>query len=148
MKYNKAKKLFFLLKGNAMKKSELTACRFKMRRLIKEQAKLFDIFLDNRSLVKGTVYKMKTKCGKAGCRCHTEGELHTAWRITRSHQGKAQARCIEKGTLRTYRKFTRNYRDFRQARARLNKIQREMKELIDRLEAGRTTEPDIFRKKK
>ena len=128
-----------------MKKAKITNYRFRLRRLIKEQGKLYDICLAHRSLIKGTVYKMETTCGKAGCRCQTRGELHTAWRITRSHKGKSQARCINNPKdLRTYRKLTGNYREFRQAYARLNKIHQEMKDLIRQLENGKTTEPDIF----
>ena len=123
--------------------SKLSGYRVKMRKLIAEQQKLGNIIMNRDVLLKGTVYNMKTRCGKPGCKCVTEGLLHTAWRITRSHHGKPQAKCLGKEKIYEYQKLTWNYSRFRQARARLTKIYREQMKLINLIETAKR-EDSIF----
>lgn len=118
-------------------RSKLSEYRVKMRELISEQQELSNIIMNRDVLLKGTVYKMKTKCGKPGCKCATEGLLHTAWRITRSHQGKPQAKCLGKEKIYEYQQLTRNYLRFRQARARLTKIYHEQMRLVNLIESAK-----------
>lgn len=123
-----------------MKNNKLSGYRVKMRQLMAEQVKLGNIIINRDPLLKGTIYKMTTKCGKSGCKCETEGLLHSAWRITRSHRGKTQSKCLGKENLAEYQRLTRNYFRFRQARARLVKIYSQQIELINLIEAAKREE--------
>lgn len=123
-----------------MERAAISQYRLKIRQLIEEEAKLVQIFMETKSLVKGNVYKMMTKCGKKTCKCEREGELHSAWRISRSHKGRAQSKCIRKSEVPGYKDLTDNYRRFREARARLVRVHREEIELINLLEKAKTKE--------
>lgn len=118
--------------------AKLSRYRLKMRRLLDEEEKLASVLMARQPLLKGTVYQMKTKCGKENCKCQKEGKLHTAWRITRSHKGSVYARYLKKeDDILKGRQLTENYRRFRQARAKLIKIHREQIKLVNLLEKGR-----------
>lgn len=115
---------------------DLSKCRLRLRELINEEVRLLNIFIDRRPLIKGTVYLMKTKCGKKGCKCERVGQLHTAWRFSRSQEGKTQAEYLSKKDVLRYKRLTQNYRRFRRARARLVKIHQEQIKLLNFLEEG------------
>lgn len=117
---------------------EIGRYRLKLRELIEEEKGLGQVLMDTKVLVKGNVYKMMVKCGKKGCKCEREGELHSAWRISRSHEGRTQSRCISKREMIEYRKLTNNYRRFRGARARLVKIHGEQIGLINDIERAKS----------
>jgi len=51
----------------------LSQMRVKLRLLVNEQAKLLDILLARKPLIKGGVYQTKSRCGKPNCRCVKEG---------------------------------------------------------------------------
>ena len=118
--------------------STVSPYRLKMRRLLDEEEELANVLMGRKPLLKGTVYQMKTKCGKEGCKCQREGELHTAWRISRSHKGGVYARYLkEERDILKGKQLTENYRRFRRARADLIKVHREQIKLVDLLEKGR-----------
>ncbi len=114
----------------------LSQFRLKLRQLITEEIGLMKIFMERRPLLKGTVYLMETKCGRKGCKCEREGQLHTAWRFTRSHEGKPKAQYLTKEEVAKYKRLTQNYQRFRRARARLVKIHVEQMKIINLLEKG------------
>jgi len=114
----------------------ISKCRQELSQMFKEQRGLLKVFLSRMPLVKGGIYKTKLKCGKDGCRCIREGELHTVWMFYRSERGKTVIRTIRENDVFRYEKFTLEYRRFRQARARLVKIHKEELKLIDILEKG------------
>ncbi len=123
-----------------MKKLDLSQCRLRMRHLMQDEEKLIQIFIDTKVLLKGSVYKMMTKCGKKGCRCQREGRLHSAWRISRSHEGRSQSKCISMREALNYRKLTYNYRRFRQARAKLVRLHHQKIELVNMLQEAKKKE--------
>ena len=46
-------------------------------------------FFSDRPVMKGTVYELKRKCGKPGCKC-AQGELHARMVVSASEGGKTQ----------------------------------------------------------
>lgn len=112
-------------------------CRLRLKRLVGEETGLINVFMSRKALIKGTVYLMKTKCGKEGCKCAREGELHEVWRLTRSENGKTKTVSLGKKGIAKYQELTRQYREFRQARARIAQIHKEQIEIINILEKGR-----------
>jgi hypothetical protein len=88
-----------------------------------------------RQLVKGSVYDLRTRCGKPSCHCASaEGPLHTSTVISWSEHGKTRLRTLPPGELAHFRQLAENYRHFRQARAALVKLHRRIVAHIDRLE--------------
>jgi uncharacterized protein DUF6788 len=96
-----------------------------------------DALLPLRQLVKGSVYDLRTRCGKPSCHCASDqGPLHTSTVISWSEHGKTRLRTLPPGELPHFRQLAENYRRFRQARAALVKLHRRIVAHIDRLEAA------------
>ncbi len=90
-----------------------------------------------RQLVKGSVYDLRTRCGKPSCHCASdEGPLHTSTVISWSEHGKTRLRTLPPGELSHFRHLAEDYRRFRQARAALVKLHRRILAHIDRLETA------------
>lgn len=116
----------------------LSQMRVKLRLLVNEQAKLLDILLARRPLIKGGVYQTKSRCGKPNCRCVKEGSLHLMWRLYWTEDGSARLKALKKHEVYDYQRLTANYQRFRKARAQLVKIHQEMIQLVNLLEKGMT----------
>ena len=90
-------------------------------------------------MIKGSVYELKTKCGKPGCKC-AKGQLHHRMVLSASEKGKTKLRAIPRGFLVEIQIKVRRYQELRRARARLVEVQREMLRVIDEMEAIRREE--------
>ncbi len=117
---------------------DLSRCRQKLKEVTVAGTRLLPAFMSRRPLVKGGVYQAKTKCGKKGCKCEREGQLHLVWRFYSTARGRPTIRTLKKKDVLKYKSFTESYQRFRRARARLVKIHREQMELVNRLEEGMT----------
>lgn len=115
----------------------LAQTRQKLLKLHQDVGQLLQIFLASQPITKGSVYRLKRKCGKPGCRC-AQGELHSSMVLSWSDEGKTKLISVPRGRLAELRSLTRRYQQFRRARARVVKLQQEMMKLIDRLEANRS----------
>lgn len=111
--------------------------RQKLLKLHQDIGQLLQVFLAPKPITKGSVYRLQRKCGKPGCRC-AQGELHSSMAISWSDEGKTKLISVPRGRLVELRSLTKRYQQFRRARARVVKLQQEMIELIDRLEAARS----------
>ena len=108
-----------------------------LRSLRDDYQRQIDALLPLRQLVKGSVYDLRTRCGKPSCHCASDqGPLHTSTVISWSERGKTRLRTLPHGELSRFRQLAENYRRFRQARAALVKLHRRMVAHIDRLEAA------------
>lgn len=94
------------------------------------------VLMSPQPIMKGSVYELKRKCGKAGCRC-TKGHLHSSTVITWSEQGRTKMRTAQAEDSDELRLLTKRYKRFRESRSRVVKLQKEMIGLIDNLESGR-----------
>lgn len=107
-----------------------------------QHRQLVDSLLDIRELLKGSVYELKTRCGKPSCHCDApDGDRHTAPVLTWSDQGKTQLRTLPAKEVEPTRRLTENYRRFRQTRAALVKLHRRTLTTIDRLEKALRRSP-------
>jgi len=108
-----------------------------LKTLLDDYQRQIDVLLPLRQLVKGSVYDLRTRCGKPSCHCASvEGPLHTSTVISWSEHGKTRLRTLPPGELPHFRHWTENYRRFRQARAALVKLHRRIVAHIDRLETA------------
>ena len=107
-----------------------------LKSLLDDYQRQVDILLPLRQLVKGSVYDLRTRCGKPSCRCASDqGPLHTSTVISWSEHGKTRLRTLPPGEPSHFRQLAENYRRFRQARAALVKLHQRILAHIDRLEA-------------
>jgi hypothetical protein len=103
--------------------------------LDRQHRQLVASLLEIRELLKGSVYELKTRCGKPSCHCAAlDGARHTSPALSWSDQGKTQLRNLPAKEVERTRRLTENYRQFRQTRAALVKLHRRILTSVDRLE--------------
>ena len=100
---------------------------------------LVEPFFSDRPVIKGTVYELKRRCGKPGCKC-ARGELHARMVVSASEGGKTRLQVIPHGFLVEVQAKVRRYQELRRVRARLGEIYRKMLKVIDQMEAMRREE--------
>ena len=93
----------------------------------------------DRPVIKGTVYELKRKCGKPGCKC-AQGELHTRMVVSASEKGKTKLQVIPHRSLVEVQAKVRRYQELRRVRARLGEVYRKMLKVMDEMEAMRREE--------
>src|SRR5512139_3641913 len=104
--------------------------------LLDEMRGLIEPFFSDRPVIKGTVYELRRRCGKPGCKC-AQGELHARMVVSASEKGKTRLRVIPRGFLVEAQQRVGRYQELRQIRARLVAIHREMLRVLDEMEAMR-----------
>ena len=121
------------------KREEVSRLRQSLFRLAKEIQRVIKPFFSDRPVIKGTVYELKRKCGKPGCKC-AQGELHARMVISASEGGKTRLQVIPHGFLVEVQGKVRRYQELRRARARLGSLYRKMVEVMDQMEGMRREE--------
>ena len=96
-------------------------------------------FFSDRPVIKGTVYELKRRCGKPGCKC-ARGELHGRMVVSASEGGKTRLGVIPNGFLVEVQAKVSRYQELRRDRARLGEIYRKMLKVMDEMEAMRREE--------
>ena len=120
--------------------AQLSRIRQALVQLRDELGLLLEVFLARDSLVKGSVYELRRKCGKPTCAC-ARGDLHGSVVLSWSEAGRTRLRSLPPGRRGDVRAAVRRYQRFRRARARLVKLHAEMLALIDALDRGRREAP-------
>ena len=106
-----------------------------LRALLADYQQRLEDLLPLRQLLKGSVYELKTRCGKPSCHCAApDGPLHSSPVLSWSEHGKTRLRTLPAGDTSHLRHLAGNYRRFRQDRAALVKLHRQILLAIDRLE--------------
>ena len=130
-------------KGDRAKFSQL---RQSLLHLANEIRGLVEPFFFDRPVIKGTVYELKRRCGKPGCKC-ARGELHGRMVVSASEGGKTRLGVIPHGFLVEVQAKVRRYQELRQVRARVGEIYRKMVRVMDQMEAMRREEISPSNKK-
>ena len=120
--------------------ADLSRLRQKLVALREELGRLLEVFLARDSLVKGSVYTLRRKCGKPSCAC-ARGALHGTLVVSWSEAGRTRLQPLPPGRRGDLRAAVRRYQRFRRARARLVKLHAEMLARIDALDRGRREAP-------
>ena len=121
-------------------RGELSRLRSALRGQLRELGEVLEVVFGRSPLVKGNVYELARKCGKANCVC-TRGQLHRSMVLTWSEGGRSRLLSIPSGRLDEVKQKSKEYLRFRRARARVTEICREILVLLDRIEALRREEP-------
>jgi hypothetical protein len=120
-------------------KEKFSRFRHALVQLLDEMRGLIEPFFSDRPVIKGTVYELKRKCGKPGCKC-AQGELHARMVVSASEGGKTRLRAVPRGFLVETQQRVRRYQELRRARARVVEIHRQMLKLMDEMEGMRREE--------
>jgi len=120
-------------------REEFSQLRQTLLRLASEIKGLVEPLFSDRPVIKGTVYELKRRCGKPGCKC-ARGELHARMVISASEGGKTRLQVIPHGFLVEVQGKVRRYQELRRARARLGSLYRKMLKVMDQLEGRRREE--------
>ena len=113
---------------------EASRARRQILDLHEREREVLDALISCRSIVKGSVYELKTRCGKPAC-CCARGERHGAMVLSWSEQGRTKLMTVQRDDLDRLIKLTEEYKTFRKARARLVKLHKELLKAVDSLEA-------------
>jgi hypothetical protein len=89
--------------------------------------------------LRGSVYELRTRCGKPACVCQ-RGKLHRRWVRSESVEGAKRLRVVPRGEEERWRRWGESYREFRRRRARFVKISREILEALDTIERAQRRE--------
>ena len=120
-------------------KRKFSQLRQSLVQLANEVRQLVDPFLSNRPVIKGSVYELKRKCGKSGCKC-AKGELHRRMVVSASEKGKTVLRVIQRGFFVEIESKVREYQNLRRARTRLVEVHKKILQVMDEMEAMRREE--------
>lgn len=118
----------------------LSRLRQALVRLRDELGQRLEVILAREPVVKGTVYALRRRCGKATCHC-ADGAPHESWVLSWSEGGRTRLRAVAPGRLADLRQRTRAYQRLRRVRARLGTLHREMLRVIDQIERLRRETP-------
>ena len=127
-------------------KKKFSQLRQSLGRLANEIRQVINPFFSDKPLIKGSVYELKTKCGKPGCKC-AKGELHHRMVVSASEKGKTRLRAIPHGFLIEVQTKVRRYQELRRVRVRLIEVHKKMLQVMDEMEAMRREEMPVSRKK-
>jgi len=119
---------------------QLSRLRQALREHLEDLEKSLEIAFGRGPMVKGNVYELARKCGKANCAC-TRGELHRSMVLTWSHEGKSKLYSIPPERLSALQGKSAEYLRFRRARARVTEICKKILGVLDRIEKLRREEP-------
>ena len=132
---------------NSENSQKFSRLRQSLRRLSDEARKLIEPSFSDKPVIKGSVYELKRKCGKPGCKC-TQGELHSRMVLSASEKGKTRLRVIPHGFLVQVQIKVRRYQELRRARSRLVEVHRKMIRVMDEMEVMRREQIPASGKKK
>ena len=121
--------------------------RQSLRKLSDEARKLIELSFSEKTVIKGSVYELKRKCGKPGCKC-AQGELHSRMVLSASEKGRTRLGVIPHGFLVEVQIKVRRYQELRRARSRLVEVHRRMIRIMDEMEVMRREQIPASGKKK
>lgn len=124
---------------NKSDRQRFSRLRQSLTRLADEVSQLIKPFFSDKAVIKGSVYELKRKCGKPGCRC-AQGHLHSCMVLSASEKGKTKLRVIPRGRLVDVQTKVERYQRLRRARVRLIEVHRKMLGVVDEMEAMRREE--------
>ena len=130
---------------NTKDKKKFSQLRQSLGRLANEVRQLINPFFTDKPVIKGSVYELKTKCGKPGCKC-AKGQLHHRMVVSASEKGKTKLRAIPHGFLVEVQTTVRRYKELRRVRVRLIEVHKEMLQVMDEMESMRREEIPASRK--
>jgi hypothetical protein len=123
--------------------SKVSAGRQRAVRIAKELLHVLKPLLRAQTLLRGTVYELRTRCGKPSCACAGNDEKrHRRWVLSYTVEGEKRMRVVPLKRLAEWRRWAANAREFRTRRAKIAGMTRQLLEDLDVIERGLRRDPD------
>ena len=90
--------------------------------------------LKEERFVKGVLYPLRRKCGKAQCRCANSDYRHESWYLSFSDQGKTKVVYVPESDIKELLGLTKKYKAFRMSRQKLVELFKNIIVQVNRLE--------------
>jgi hypothetical protein len=119
--------------------AETSSARARALALAGQARGLVESLVGREPLLPGSLYTLRRRCGKPGCRC-TRGQLHATPMLSYRGQGKPQNVTPRPGEVAALRALTEAYQRFRRGRREWVRLVREMRAELERLEGLRVEE--------
>lgn len=113
---------------------DITRLRQQIARLAQRRKSLEQENLRPAEMIEGSLVEHYKPCGRASCRCRTEGRLHGPyWYISTKKRGKTSLTYVKKVDLVRTRRLTENYRRFQSNMAKLRQIHRQINDVFGKI---------------
>jgi hypothetical protein len=114
----------------------LSQQRQSLAQLVAQYAQEAQQTLRYRELVKGTVYRLQTRCGCPSCHCMQPGSArHSAMVLSwRDPSGRSHLRCLLPAEVARLQRLTRDHHQLRQSRRGLTQLHQQILDAIHHLE--------------
>ena len=132
---------------NTTDMKKFSQLRQSLGRLANEIRQIVEPFFSDKPVIKGSVYELKTKCGKPGCKC-AQGQLHYRMVLSASEKGKTKLRAIPHGFFVEVQTKVGRYQELRRVRVRLIELHKKMLQVMDEMEVTRREEMPASKKGK
>ena len=103
-------------------------------RLLGRHDELMEQLVHTPPILRGTVSRIHTRCGKPTCWCAQSSQGHPHVRIAWSENGKLLTRKVPADQLERIEELTESYRCFRSQRRQLLALQSRIRDLLDSYE--------------
>lgn len=118
---------------NSRSRGKASRLRQEIRRVQANVDTHMESLLSRRTLLSGSIYEWKRRCGATNCRC-TRGDLHRSW-VFSYRQGKNLRKVVmTENERRRYQTAVEAQRAFRTDRAKVIEGQRKIRDLLRELE--------------
>jgi hypothetical protein len=114
--------------------------RQKLLILVPHRRGLIKQLLQDQQILRGSFYRVYTRCGRANCWCAQERKGHVHTRLTWSEEGTRRTRKVPTEQIQRVIELTQNYRQFRSQRRKLTALEARVKDLLDQYERALVAE--------
>lgn len=123
--------------------AKVSASRQRAGRIVKDLHRVLQPLLRAQIILRGTVYELRTRCGKAACACADNDERrHGRWVLSYTVEGEKRMRVVPLARLAEWRRWAANAREFRARRVKVAEMTRQLLEDLDVIERGQRRDPD------
>ena len=108
--------------------------RMKIKNIEKQRASLLVDIQRIKYMIRGTFVETHRKCGKQNCWCAKQDQGHPSYQISWTENAKSRSRAVSKEDIPWIKDMTGNYRQWRTIKAKMRKLENELRILINQME--------------
>ena len=112
----------------------LQMSRLKIKSIEEKRAILLAELQRIEYMIRWTFVETHRKCGKPNCWCAKQDQGHPSYQISWTEDAKSRSKAVPKEDIPWIKEMTGNYREWRSARAKMRKLENELRVLIDQME--------------
>jgi hypothetical protein len=121
---------------------DIPSLRKRIGELYRQGGRLLSQMLRPAVLLRGSVYELRTRCGKPSCCCRRQEERHRRWVLSESREGRTRLRVVPPSKTESWRRWAQNYREFRRRRADFVQLTQRILQDLDAIERAQRRDPD------